>query len=221
MAHLFLGYSYQAQHDKLADRISTLQTQLASHENEETRLHELLRHMQSNLEHYQKTSQELRQEQMILTEKQRNDYEQKLSQLQGKIALLVQEKSQIEVKHQSLEQSHTTLQVEHKKQMANSAQYQKESGDYRVKYEYQKEALTSLQKNHEEKNRLVVTIELKLAAAEDKLFATEKQRAVANDKIKSLRHDYQVISHEKANLEGQLQLLQSVLHKEKYAVKAA
>jgi len=53
----------------------------------------------------------------------------------------------------------------------------------------------------------VATIQIKLAAVEDKLSATEKQCSVANDKIQSLRHDYQIISYEKENLEGQLQFV--------------
>lgn len=209
-AHIELQKT-QSQNDKLVEKVSALQTRQESHEKEETRLHELLRHMQSNLEHYQKTSQELRQEQMVIVEKQRNEYEQKLSHLQEKIALLAQEKSQTEVKYHSLEQSHITLQAENKKQIEENAQYQKEHDHYRIKYKSQQETLISLQKNYEEKSGLVTTMQIKLAAAEDKLSVTEKQRSIADDKIQSLRYDYQVISHEKAALEGQVQLLQTVM----------
>lgn len=39
----------------------------------------------------------------------------------------------------------------------------------------------------------------------------ENELSKANDKINSLRHDHQFTSQEKANLEGKVKLLQSVL----------
>lgn len=40
-------------------------------------MHQLVKHLQANLEHYQTATQQLRQEQTLLQEKQRSEYEQK------------------------------------------------------------------------------------------------------------------------------------------------
>ena len=171
--------------------------------------------MQSNLEHYQNSSQDMRQQQTVLMEKQRNEYEQILSQLHEKMTLLTQEKLQVEAKYQPLEDSDKSLQSEHNKVLDCYKNTQKECGQYRVKYESQQSQAIELKKACEVKSELATTLQIKLASTDEKLSEIERQFAIANDKVQALRHAHQFISQEKANLEGQVQLFQSILQNEK------
>jgi len=72
----------QKAHSKQQARATGLEQQLVQQILESERLHQLVKHMQANLEHYQAATQALREEQALVIEKQRHQYEQRLQEAQ-------------------------------------------------------------------------------------------------------------------------------------------
>ena len=72
--------------------------------------------------------------------------------------------------------------------------------------------------NLENKHHSVIELQLKLKMDGEKITALDNELSKAHDKIHSLRHDHQFTSQKKANLEGQLKQLQSVLFAKKEAL---
>ena len=89
----------QQSNAKLTSRLESLQTAKDEANSENNRLHQLLQHMQQNLEHYQAAAQKLREEQTLSLEKQRIDYEQRIVALQNRVEENIQDKLYFYVQH--------------------------------------------------------------------------------------------------------------------------
>ena len=206
----------QQEKTKLVERVTLLASQHQENQAENKRLHQLLKHVQKNLEHYQTATQQLRQEQSMFVEKQRNEYEQKISQLKNQVESSVTEISNYQAQNTQLNKSYETLEKKH--QML-AAEYQ---NTYK-QYEHSKIVLEKMQhdysqllqqdqqhaKNLEEKHHAVIELQIKSKADADKITSLKEDLSKANDKINTLRHDQQFILQEKSNLEGQLKQLQT------------
>lgn len=94
---------------KLIERISSLESNNSDHKNENDRLHVLLKNTQNNLVHYQQAVEQQRHEQAILLEKQRGEYELKLSQLQNQLNATMHEKTQYKTRFDSLTEHYHKL----------------------------------------------------------------------------------------------------------------
>lgn len=198
------------------ERIAALECRRQESQAENERLHQLLKHVQGNIEHYQAATQKLREEQSLLVEKQRNEYEQRLSVLltQGNIA--VSEKSACQAQYQQLAKTHESLMVEHKI-------LKQEHSEISSQHEILKIAHDKIQQDYEalkEKNKADVTelavlqrnlIELQstLKSRDEKISSQEEVIARANDKIETLRHECQFARQEKSVFEGQLKQMLS------------
>lgn len=91
---------------KVVERVESLQSRHQENDTERERLHQLLKHVQANLEHYQAAAQQLRQEQDMIVEKQRTGYEQKLLQLQQQIEVMIREKTFLEARCAGLDRDY-------------------------------------------------------------------------------------------------------------------
>ena len=204
---------------KLMERSTVLGSHLQESLGENKRLHQLLKQVQENLEHYQAATQQLRQEQSLLIEKQRSEYEQKLSQLQ-----IINEKSLYQAKYtelnkacELLEKKENALVLEYKEierqHEASKIAYERIQQDHeKLLQDYREQS-----KNLESKQQTVIELQLMIKVDGDKIVSLEDALSKANDKIDTLRHEFQFTSQAKANLEGQLKQLQAVLSSNKAA----
>lgn len=70
-----------------------------------------------------------------------------------------------------------------------------------------------LTEHFDAKNQAVMELQFQLKTHQEKIASLENDLSKAEDKILSLRQDYHFVSHEKANLAGQLKQLQQHLVK--------
>lgn len=196
---------------KLTERVASFEARRQENIAENERLHQLLKYAQDSLEHYQTATQQVRQEQSLLMEKQRNEYEQKIMQWQTQAQSAVHEKSLIEAQYQQLNQAHTQLEETHNalvsQQSPLKSAYERLQQDYeKLNQQHQQQA-----QQLEAKQHTIIELQITLKTEANKTAETEESLKKANDKIESLRHDMQFIAQEKANLEGQLKQLQVML----------
>ncbi len=201
----------QQEKAKITERALSQESHRQEQQNEIERLHQLLKHVQHNIEHYQAATQQLRQEQSLAVEKQRNEYEQRISQLQQNIASITAEKSSYQAQYEQTHQTFEKLQSSHAvlSQIAQESQmkYHSLSQEHtRLTQQHQDQS-----HNYESKKQSVIELQIKLGAYEDKITLLEKTLAKADDKIQILRDDCNFVSQEKANLEGQIKQLQKNL----------
>lgn len=210
------------QHEKIkiTERAINLESSRSQSQTEIERLHQLLKHVQDNLEHYQMATQQLRQEQALQIEKQRGEYEQKISQLQNQIELIFAEKTNYQAQCVQLNKTHGQLEIDHKTHVLQYNEMQQQHSILKASHEkmqkdYEQLVTTHQQQsqNLESKHHIVIELKLKLKTGDEKITVLENELSKANNKVNALRHDHQFTAQEKANLEGQLKQFQSVLLK--------
>ena len=210
------------QHEKIkiTERATNLESNKEQTQAEIERLHQLLKHVQDNLEHYQMATQQLRQEQALQIEKQRSEYEQKISQLQNQIELIFAEKTNYQAQCVQLNKTHGQLEIDHKEHVLQYNEMQQQHSMLKASHEKMQKDYEQLVTTHQQqsqnlegKHHTVIELQLKLKSEDEKITVLENELSKANDKVNALRHDHQFTAQEKANLEGQLKQFQSVLLK--------
>ena len=203
---------------RAVERIQALQSRHQESEAEKERLHQLLKHVQANLEHYQEATQQLRLEQEIMVEKQRADYEQKLSQLQDRIEITAREKTFLEARCAGLDKdckialAREAALVEEAEKLrqkytileANYVTLERDLGEVSEELRVQRQAL-------EAKRRELVECQVKLKMVDAKAVSLENALSTAEDKIVNLRDENSFVAQKKANLEGQVKQLREML----------
>jgi chromosome segregation ATPase len=207
---------------KLMERSTALGSHLEESLAENKRLHQFLKQVQENLEHYQASTQQLRQEQSLLIEKQRSEYEQKLLQLQIQIETITNEKSLYQAKYTELNKACEILEKKESALILAYKEIEKQHESLKSSYERTQEDHKRLLKNYQEKSKdlaskqqAVIELQLTNKAEGHKITALEEALSKANDKIDTLRHEFQFTSQAKANLEGQLKQLEATLGSKK------
>lgn len=196
---------------KLTERVASLESRRQENIAENERLHQLLKHAQDSLEHYQTATQQVRQEQSLLIEKQRGEYEQKLIQWQTQAQTAVNEKSIFETRYQQLHQVHEVLEKAHNALVLQQsplkiAHDQLQQDHKKLSQQYQQQA-----QQLETKQHAIIELQVTLKTDANKIAGLEETLKKANDKIDTLRHELLFVSQEKANLEGQFKQLQTML----------
>ena len=196
---------------KLTERVASFEARRQENIAENERLHQLLKHAQDSLEHYQTSTQQARQEQSLLIEKQRNEYEQKLMQWQAQAQTATHEKLLIETQYQQLYQTNEALEKAHNalvlEQSPLKTAYEKMQNEHaKLQQQYQEQSQQLAVKQH-----TIIELQVTLKTESSKMTSLESALNKANDKVDTLRHELQFISQEKANLEGQFKQLQTML----------
>lgn len=201
----------QQENSKITERSATQELHRQEQQDEIERLHQLLNHVQHNLEHYQAATQQLRQEQSLIIEKQCNEYEQRIAQLQQQIANVTAEKGSYKAQY---EQAYPVLE----KLQSNYEALNQSNQELQIKYQLLSQEHSELKQRHQEqshdyelKKQLAIELQIKLSGHGDKITSLEKIAAQAEDKIQALRDDLSFVSQEKANFEGQIDQLQKIL----------
>jgi len=201
----------QQEKAKMAERAIAQESHRQDQQSEIERLHQLLKHVQHNLEHYQASTQQLRQEQSLDMEKQRNDYEHRISQLQQQMTSMTTEKLSFQTQYDQANLALEKLQLTHELLIQSSQEVQ-------TKYHLlvQKHAeLTQQYQNqfhdYELKKQLIPELQAKISAYQDRIISLEKTLEKAENKIQILRDDVSFVSQEKSNFEGQITQLQKLI----------
>jgi chromosome segregation ATPase len=201
---------------KLTSRIESLQAAKDEANKENDRLHKLLQHIQQNLEHYQTAAQKLREEQTILLEKQRAEYEQRVVDLQNRVEKNIQDKlycqaqyeqlqksfDGLDAKYQHISEQYNALQQQHSSLEAKYDKLDVDNRGLKAKWQIQKQGI-------DEKQNIIRELQLKLNLSDDRLIATEKALSSVEDKIGKLRDNFLFSMQENANLKGQLQQIKN------------
>lgn len=203
---------------RMAERVAALEARRHENQAENQRLHQLLKHVQENLEHYQASTQKLREEQSLLLEKQQNEYDQRLSLLLTQAHTAVQEKSVCQGQYEHLTKIHESLVVEHSTLEKQHIKHQEQYGSLKVThsklqedYDRLKEQIQVQASELAATQRIVAELQLYLKQRDQEIASLEEKLAKANDKIETLRHESQFVLQEKAGLEGQLKQMQKML----------
>jgi chromosome segregation ATPase len=199
----------------LTERAASLESHRQEQQTEIERMHQLVKHLQNNLEHYQTATQQLRQEQTLLQEKQRSEYEQKITQFQSQVTSVTTEKFYLQAQMEQLTCAQEKLQADYQalNQLHHDAQIQQQSvaiAHHALQQEHERlvEQHQKLSEHFDAKNQAVIELQIQLKNNNEKIAALESALSKADDKIQTLRHDYHFVSQEKANLAGQLKQLQ-------------
>ena len=159
-----------------------------------------------NLSHYQESSQKLRQEQSIMLDKQRQDHEQKLSQLQN---MLSEANKQASINEHKFNQRNIELEkitpkyAELKNEFTN---IQKTNEQITFELTLLKDDHKAIRVEHHQQLRTITILEENIRNEKESSSHVKHELEQANDKIEKLRSDYQFLAQEKAKLEGFLQM---------------
>ena len=196
---------------KLTERVASFEARRQENIAENERLHQLLKHAQDSLEHYQTATQQVRQEQSLLIEKQRSEYEQKLIQWQTQAQTAVNERSIFETQYQQLRQTHAVLEETHNTLVIQQSPLKIAHDRLQQDHEKLSQQYQEQSQQLEAKQHTIIELQVTLKTDTHKINGLEETLKKGNDKIDTLRHELQFISQEKANLEGQFKQLQTML----------
>ena len=215
------------QHEKIkiTERATNLESSKEQSQAEIERLHQLLKHVQDNLEHYQAATQQLRQEQALQIEKQRSEFDQRILQQQTTINELSSQNSALEMQRNFFQNQHEPIDYDHRLLVSRNTTTQEEYAKLEISLNKMEKDYDALLKKLEEQSNVleskhmnVMELDIKLKLNAEKITSLEKDLSSANNKIHTLRHDHQFMAQEKANLEGQLKQFQSVFSVKKDAL---
>ncbi|MBV9576837.1 MAG: DNA-binding protein [Gammaproteobacteria bacterium] len=203
---------------KQTERVNLLESYREENLKENQRLHQLLKHVQENLEHYQTAIQQLRQEQSILIEKQQNDYEQRLTQLNTQVNKASSEKAALYAQHEQLSLTHTTLTADYKTLLTQYTEANSQLDASKIQYDKLQQEHTNIKEQQAAQmiqittqQQTMIELQLTLKITQEKMTSLETLLSKANDKIDTLRHELQFALQEKAHFEGQLAQMQLML----------
>jgi chromosome segregation ATPase len=217
--HLNIAFIAEQQEKiKATERLQTLQSHQLESQSENERLHQLLKHAQANLEHSQTIEQQLQLEHEIILEKQRADYEQKLSQLQQQIELVAREKMFLETDAATLGKDYDLLMAQHTALESQTQEMQKKHSKLELdcarisqNYARMSQDFNVQRQTLEAKNHGLVECQLRLGMAEEHVDYLQNTLFATEDKLIALQDDYLYLSQQKMNLEGQVRQLQATL----------
>ena len=215
------------QHEKIkiTERATNLESSKEQSQAEIERLHQLLKHVQDNLEHYQAATQQLRQEQALQIEKQRSEFDQRILQQQTTINELSSQNSALEMQRNFFQNQHEAIDYDYRLLVSRNTTTQEEYAKLEISLNQMEKDYDALLKKLDEQSNVleskhmnVMELDIKLKLNAEKIASLENDLSSANNKIHTLRHDHQFMAQEKANLEGQLKQFQSVFSVKKDAL---
>ena len=203
---------------RMTERVAAFETRQQEHHAENQRLHQLLKHIQENLEHYQTATQKLKEEQSLLIEKQQHDYEQRLSRLLVQVNVAVSEKSACQAQYDQLVKGHEALMAEHKTLQQLNVEIHSQHEVLKIMHDKTQHDHDALKEQHQAQfselsalQHAVIELKLNITSRNEKIRSLKEAIVSANDKIETLRHEGQFALQEKANFEGQLRQMQTML----------
>ena len=203
---------------KLSERNDRLAQQLSDQKSETERLHQLLSHVQNNLEHYQASVQKLREEQILLIEKQRTEYEREITSLKHEASAAFHQKNNLQLQINQIENGLKLTNVHNHQLIEENCILQKQLKEKTIneailheKYNQLDKSCLNYQKKCEEQSEVNIELEKKLAVISNQTTSLQASLSEAQDKIQILRDEKLFLAQEKSHLEGQLKQLETQL----------
>lgn len=204
----------QLEHEKakLTERNETLKEQLNEQKAENNKLHLLMKHIQSNLEHYQKAIHDQREQQSLALEKQRQEYKQTIHQLLEELDATHKKSQEFETLNTDIlnqcqkMQSHLTqLQTKLKNTEENEQRFSAEIATLHTEKQQLLQTLHDLHQTQDQKNTKLVETETRLALLQHQYVQLQQNQPL----IEELKAENLNFVKRIAHLEGQLVMLQS------------
>lgn len=155
---------------KLQEQSCAQEKQITQEQNENHRLHQLLKHMQDNFEHYQTSMQKQREEQTLLMEKQNNTFQNEKIILQDEINSQKNQILQLEQKTyqtnfdlQRFEEQHHHLQQNHLEQTQRFHENKQLTATMQERCSQLQKQLDTKDKNTTHLEKLRIDLEKKIA----------------------------------------------------------
>jgi chromosome segregation ATPase len=200
----------QQKNNLLTERLATYETRHQEQVAESERLHQLLKNMQQNLEHYQNSMQQLRQEQLLNQEKLQQEYEQRITYFQQQFTVLTQEKLNYQAQYEQTKPLYDSLQNQYeilnKEKQDIHAQHQTlicAHQSLKIAHEHATHQTQELAEQLAAKTKMTIDLEIALKSQEHKMHLLESAMSKNEDKVEILRQDYDGMVKEKALLEAQ------------------
>ena len=198
------------------EQLKILQSRQLESEVENERLHQLLKHAQVNLEHYQTTIQQIHLEHESAMEQQYTDHEQKLLPMQQQLERVTREKTFLEGRCGNLEKEYGVF-------MTQYAELEAQTQELQAKHSKLELDCTRISQNYarisqdcnvqrqalDAKNNELTECQVKLEKAEEHVDYLQNTLFAIEDKLISLQDNYLSVSQEKANLEGYVRELRT------------
>ena len=201
----------------ISERNNALTQKTNEQKAEIDRLHQLLSHLQANLEHYQNSMQKLREEQTLNHEKQKIQYEQEIQLLKKLLSDETNQnntlyRKQDQLKHELNQKDQQLNKLTEERSIFQQQLQEKQMSEAAIQNRYDQLHQTSLnyQKMTKEQAEKMLSHEKKLAVLIDKVESLNHSLETSHDTIRILRDEKLFLSQEKALLEGQLKQLQKM-----------
>ncbi|MBA3723152.1 MAG: DNA-binding protein [Parachlamydiaceae bacterium] len=202
---------YIQENEKLNEKYQTSVKQLEASKADNDRLHKLAAHIQTNLEHYQNSMQELRTEQNLSIEKQQAIFQQQITDLQQEIALCRSQRQesdkQLNHKTQELQQLHEkyhSLQSAHEKLAQENKETAQEFIISKERYKQSQDTLNIQEEKLKSDAMKMLELEKQIVLLTEKTNNLEKNLKKSEEKIENLRHEKMFLVQEKSELQGYL-----------------
>lgn len=201
--------------DKLDTLYQTSVKQLEEAKQENQRLHKLAQQIQTNLEHYQQSIQQLQLEHTLTNEKQQANYAQELKQLKmafekaNRRAELAEKTvattQQAQTDHDALLQRFENLMTKYQETERTNIQLQ-------TNVDHQQKQLEKGEQNLVDEQHLTQSLQQEVTVLTEQLTRAHADLKQADNKIEILREEKLFLVQEKANLEGALKVWQTKNH---------
>lgn len=202
---------------KLLERITSLVTKNADHKTENDRLHQLLKNTQDNLVHYQQAIEKQRFDQQLQLEKERIEFESKLTLLQHQLNETTQEKTKALQSLDHLTQDHQKqterLETTEKSYIEMQTQNQClliENRQLNENTLNKDKLLSSLSEELKEKMQEHTDLHIQIGILKNECATLNKNNNDINTKIENLESNYQKITQENITLKMKLEIRESV-----------
>lgn len=199
------------------ERNNALSQKTDEQKSENDRLHQLLSHLQANLEHYQDSMQKLREEQTLNHEKQKIQYEQEIQSLKKLLSDETNQNNYLyreldQIKHALNQKDQQLNKLTEERNIFQQQVQEKQLSEVAIQNRYDQLHQTSLnyQKMSEEQADKILSHEKKIAVLIDKIENLNHSLETSHDTIRILRDEKLFLAQEKSLLEGQLKQLQKM-----------
>ncbi len=193
---------------QLQAQVSNLEQHNQAQQQENSKLHALLKNMQNNLEHYQEATQKLQQDQALNLDRQRINYEHELSVMRKQLEGVMQSEQRLVAQNQLLQQQleqHELIEARNQQLESNCKELELKAGIIQEKYN---ELLNVHQAAHlalEAKTNDYIELLQKSAVDTSRIQYLESLQKSSEQKISALLQEQILLAEQKARIEGALE----------------
>jgi chromosome segregation ATPase len=209
---------HHAQHEyaKIQERYTASIEQLENSKTENMRLHQLAKNIQTNLEHYQNSMQQLRTEQTLTIENQQVKFQQEIVLLQQELTL-----KQAQIQEINYQLNAKKLEIQQVQDQYNFLQIK--NNELERSHQSCVHELILLKERYEQQSKTLLTFEHELssfrnlqtqmAVLTDNLNQSQQNLSQAKDKIEILQNEKIFLTQEKSELLGYVKKLDGAKEK--------